>query len=175
MNTLYKILLLIILVIGLTFNACCDADEEKVSGTPLKLTASEDTIILVESEYPIEVITFIWNKGIDRPAYNTVMYIFRLDMAINNFEASTDPDTINHFKKSYSNLELNKTIIEKWGVYPGEFVNLKARVVAKINGPKFIYPEIAYCEVAVQTFVPQPKLLSKDKRVGEITNNTAKQ
>lgn len=158
MKTIYKILLLSIF--GLLFCACNDDDDSSVSGTPLQLSASSDTLALSEENANDIALTFNWNKGIDRPSYDTVSYIFRLDISTGDFSTtSTSPDTIVDFKKSYTTLELNKLLLNKWKVFPGEEAILTARVVAKVDGPKFVYPEIATMNIVVRGYAPMSKPL----------------
>lgn len=158
MKTIYKILFLSIL--GLFLFACSDDDDSPVSGSPLQLSVSSDTLVLLEENANDVALTFNWNKGVDHPSYDTVSYIFRLDMSTGDFTTtSTTPDTIVDFTKSYTTLELNKLLLNKWKIYPGEEAILTARVVAKVDGPKFVYPEIATINIVIQGYTPTPKPL----------------
>lgn len=156
MKTLIRIFFFITIA-GIYFS--CDDDDNSVKGEPLSLTASADTLVLVESQGNSEALSFTWNKGIEREPGYEVSYIFRLDVAENNFDTSTEPDTIDTFGKSFSHVELNEIISEKWGVEPGMSVDLEARVVGKVTGPKFMYPEIAYSKIHVTTYIQEPKPL----------------
>lgn len=158
MKTIYRLLFLSI--IGIFLFSCSDDDENGLSGTPMQLTASVDTLELIEANENDVALTFTWNKGLDRPAYDTVSYIFRLNIATGDFDkTSTPPDTIDDFTKSYTTLELNDLLTEKWNVFPGEEAVLDARVVAKVDGPKFVYPEIAYSSIVVKTYAPKSRPL----------------
>lgn len=182
MKTLYRLFFLSI--IGIFLFSCSDDDGDGISGTPLQLTASTDTLELLESNENDIALTFSWNKGIDRPAYDTVSYIFRLDLSSGDFtKTSTTPDTIDTFEKSYTTLELNDLLLEKWNIHPGEATILKARVVGKVDGPQFVYPEIATTSLVVKTYQAASKPLylfgtatdggeniSKAERINEVFN-----
>lgn len=170
MKTIYKIIFLCIL--GLSFAMCSD-DDNPQTGTPLELTVSRDTIILLESNATQEALSFSWNKGLDLGLNDTVSYIYRLDLANNNFETSTSPEVIDDFKKSYTTEEINNLIISKWGIHPGEYANLEARVVAKVKSDKFVYPEIATVNVIIQTYAQQPQPLFILGTATEAGMNTA--
>ncbi|MDR1883883.1 MAG: SusF/SusE family outer membrane protein [Prevotella sp.] len=158
MKTIYRILFLS--VSSVFFFACGDDVDSSFSGAPLQLTTSADTLVLLEENANDMALTFSWNKGIDRPSCDTVSYIYRLDISTGDFETtSTPPDTIDDFTKSYTAIELNELIMENWGVFAGEEAILKARVVAKVNGPKFVYPEIATVSVVVKTYAPASRPL----------------
>lgn len=144
----------------LLFSCSNDKNDDVLSGEPLQLKASvSDTLILKESNKNDTVLTFTWNKGLDRPEQDTVSYIFRMVIETENFtdEASTSPETIENFKKSYTALELNNLLIDKWKLIPGQIGTIKARIVAKVNATKFVYPETSIIDVAIQTYnTPNP-------------------
>ncbi|MBK5722408.1 SusF/SusE family outer membrane protein [Dysgonomonas sp. Marseille-P4677] len=159
MKAIYKIVFCLLL--GICCIACND-DNDSIHGEPLILKASNDTILLNEELADEPAITFTWNKGIDRGSENTIVYIFRLDVFGADFETSTDPIEVaadGEFAISYTNKELNNLITKKWGILPGDRIKLQARVVAKVNGPKFIYPEISVIEIETKSYIIAPKPL----------------
>lgn len=161
MKVIYKITC--ILLFGIFFIACSDDDGNNVQGDALILKASSDTIILNEDKADETALTFTWNKGIDRGPENTIVYIFRLDIYGKDFTTSTDPVEIPADGErliAYTNRDLNDLITKKWNYYPGDDVRLQARVVAKVIGPKFIYPEISAIEIDVRSYVMMPEFLS---------------
>jgi len=162
MKTIYRILFLSIL--GIFLFACSDDDGDSVSGNSLQLRVSSDTLVLLEENADKIALTFDWNKGISRPAYDTIRYIFRLDVAGAEFATSTDPDTIEDFTRSYTTLELNRLLLGKWRIHAGEEAILEARIVANVKGPKFVYPEISTTSLVVKTYAPasQPLYLVGD-------------
>lgn len=160
MRTIYKITLALIL--GLFCIACSDDENDGTQGEPLTLQISNDTIVLNEELADETAVTFSWNKGIDRGAENTIVYIFRLDVFGADFKTSTDPIEIpadGKFEVSYTHNDLNDLILNKWGLLPGDEIKLQARIVAKVNGPKFIYPEISSVELEVKSYALSPKPL----------------
>lgn len=161
MRAIYKILF--VLLLCTPFIACDKNDGEGIpQGDALLLKASNDTIILEEEKAEDVVLTFTWNKGIDQGAENTITYIFRLDIFGADFKTSTTPlefQADGNFTVSYTHKELNDLITKKWGILPGNDVKLQARVVAKVDGPKFIYPEISIVEIETKSYVIAPKPL----------------
>lgn len=156
----YKITLLFLLSIFLF--ACNNDDNIEVSTDTLTLQASSDTLLLAEERANETAVTFTWNKGRDVGAENTVVYIFRLDIYGSDFKTSTEPIEIEadgELSVSYSHKELNDLIIKKWGYYAGDDVKLQARVVAKVTGPKFVYPEISTVDIEAKTYIVAPKPL----------------
>lgn len=156
MKIIYSFIFLLPMCIIL-FSCNDDNKEEVLSGDPLQIVASvSDTLILIESNKNDTVLTFTWNKGLDRPEQDTISYLFRMVIETLDFtdEASTPPDTIENFKKSYTALELNNLLIDKWEIIPGQIATIKARVVAKVDAPKFVYPEVSMVNVSIKTYIP---------------------
>ncbi|WP_165042244.1 SusF/SusE family outer membrane protein [Dysgonomonas sp. ZJ709] len=160
MRAIYKIIFIFLLAVFSI--ACSDDDNNDGPVDALVLKSSNDTIVLDEDKADEIAVTFSWNKGIDRGPENTIVYIFRLDIYGADFETSTDPIEIPADGERaivYTNKELNDLLVKKWGYYPGDEVMLQARVVAKVAGPKFIYPEISVVEVDVKSYIIAPKPL----------------
>jgi hypothetical protein len=132
--------------------ACEKADESGVKGNPLTLTGPTEKVVLLEENEKNTAVTFTWSKGVERNPADTITYIFRMDIAGNNFATATPRDTVTDFTKSFTVDELNSLISEQWKVYPGEEVSLEARVVANVRGEKFAYPEIAVTAFTVVTY-----------------------
>ncbi len=154
MNTLYKILFCFIAV---SFFACDNDDTEVPERNQLTLTPSADRVVLDQTKPNEEVLTFTWTKATDiGPEYN-FMYIFRLDIAGKDFETAIDPIIAEDgvFSVSFTNEELYTWIVEKWGGIAGQETTIEGRIVAKVLGPKFLYPEIVIKSVVVQTYLPQ--------------------
>ena len=110
------------------------------------------TVGLLETNEKDTAVTFTWNKGIDRSPTDTITYIFRMDIAGNNFATATTGDTITNFTKSFTVEELNELVGKQWGVTLGKEASLEARVVANVRGEKFVYPEIAITSFNVVTY-----------------------
>jgi hypothetical protein len=143
--------------IGIAAAACvllfaCEKSDEGVRGEPLTLTGPTEKVVLLEANENETAVTFTWNNGIERNPTDTITYIFRIDIAGNNFATATPRDTVTDFTKSFTVGELNELITQQWSVYPGEEVLLEARVVANVRGEKFVYPEIATTAFSVVTY-----------------------
>jgi hypothetical protein len=130
----------------------CEKSDEEVRGESLTLTGPTEKVVLVEANAKNTAITFTWNKGIERNPTDTITYIFRMDIAGNNFATATPRDTVTNFTKSFTTGELSDLIAEQWQIRPGEEVLLEARVVANVRGEKFVYPEIATTTFSVLTY-----------------------
>ncbi|MDR0691599.1 MAG: SusE domain-containing protein [Prevotellaceae bacterium] len=132
----------------------CEKSEEGAKGTPLAITGPTEKVTLLGANKNETAVTFTWNKGIERNPTDTITYIFRMDIAGNNFATASPRDTVTDFTKSFTVGELNELITQLWPVYPGEEVLLEARVVANVRGDKFVYPEIAITAFSVVTYDP---------------------
>jgi len=151
-----KILYYISLLIAIAFVAqSCKEDSDQVQErSELKLDASAESIVLDKNNQQENVLTFSWNKATDIGSEYTFSYLFQIDIADNNFATATDYVTLDENGScSFTAGQLYDLIVEKWGMTAGEPVYIEARVAAKVNGPKFVYPEIAETKVQITTFV----------------------
>lgn len=150
-----------IIFISLCFIAC-DKDNDGQDPNALTLEVSSDTIYLDPAKANEEALTFSWNEGIDRGAENSITYYFRMVRlgedfnidSIDPIEIASDESREVHF----THRELAELLTEKWDVLPGDEQALQARVVAKINGPVFIYPEISYVDVIIVNYQEDPNI-----------------
>ncbi|MCK9288541.1 MAG: SusE domain-containing protein, partial [Sphaerochaetaceae bacterium] len=135
------------------FIACNDEDNATPDPNALTLEVSKDTLYLDPAEGNEVALTFSWNKGIDRGAENSVVYYFRMARLGEDFnEDSIDPLEISSEEArevGFTHQELADLLTDKWGVFPGEEQAFQARVVAKVIGPVFMYPEISYVNVSI--------------------------
>ncbi|GAB6121941.1 SusE domain-containing protein [Dysgonomonas termitidis] len=157
-----QLLYISILFLAAFYFAACSDDDKENNGDALSLKASSESIVLDEAKGNDVVVFFTWNKGKDPGQENTLVYFFRLDIWGADFKTSTDPIEFApdaEFKVEYTNKELNDLILNKWGQIPGSDVKIQARVVAKVIGPKFIYPEISIMTLEVKSYVPTPETL----------------
>jgi hypothetical protein len=150
MKNIYQTVILAATACLLLF--ACEKTEETVKGEPLTITGPAEKVVLLETEENATALTFTWNKGLERNSTDTVTYIFRMDVANNNFATATPRDTVTDFTKSFTVGELNELVAKQWLVHPGEEVSLEARVVANVRGEKFVYPEIATVPFTVVTY-----------------------
>ena len=154
MKTKYHILL--VLLSALLVVGCKDDDEAVPQRNELSLSVSAESLVLEENESEEDVLTFSWNKATSLGPDYTFSYLFQLDVANNDFKTATDPVVLGENGSiGFTSSELYNLIVEKWNKTAGEPVLLEARVAAKVDGPKFQYPEIATAKVTVTTFVPR--------------------
>lgn len=162
-----KILSILTLIFVSILSVGCkddDDDENPYNENALALNASIDTLILSENKLNDIAITFSWNEGIDHGPDFTTSYLFKMDLFGNNFskdpeyasatETETYDKTIN--TRSFTHEELNDLILYHWNIFPGDETDIEARIVAKLDGPKFVYPEIAYKTVNIKTYKGTP-------------------
>jgi hypothetical protein len=151
-----KTLLIINCQLLIMLAACENSDADGAKGTPLTLTGPTGTVVLLEAHAEETAVTFTWNSGLERSPTDTITYIFRMDVAGNNFATATPRDTVTDFTKSFTAGELNDLIADHWLINPGEEVLLEARVVANVRGEKFVYPEIAVTTFTVRSYPYAP-------------------
>ncbi|MDR0541422.1 MAG: SusF/SusE family outer membrane protein [Dysgonamonadaceae bacterium] len=145
----------ILFLIPVLFSTGCDKEATQPERKQLKLTVSSESLTLVEEDEAKNVLTFSWNEATPIGADYSFTYLFQLDVANNNFQTATEPVTVSGARSiSFTTVELYDLIVETWGRTAGEPVLLEARVAAKVDGPKFQYPEIAYSKTTVITYQP---------------------
>lgn len=160
-NMKMKYHLFLFLIIGFLLQACNDDTSQVVpERNELKLTASAETIVLDKDKEAETVLTFSWNKATDIGSEYTFSYLFQIDIADNNFATATDYVVLAENESySFTAGQLYDFIVEEWGMTAGQPVYIEARVAAKVDGPKFVYPEIAMTKVLITTFIPDSKPL----------------
>lgn len=153
MKVLFKIL---IACIALTFMSCEPEETVAPERNQLKISTTEEVVVLDENKPDEPVLTFTWNEAEEIGPDYSFTYILRLDIADNEFETAIDPVVMGDgvFSYSFKTAELYEYIVEKWHGVAGQITQIEARIVAKVNGPKFMYPEIATTKVSVQTYLP---------------------
>ena len=153
-NMRMKYYILSLLAISFLLQACNSDTPQVQERNELKLTASTETIVLDKDKQEDTVLTFSWNKATDIGSEYTFSYLFQIDIADNNFATATDYVTLGENESfSFTAGQLYDLIVEKWGMTAGEPVYIEARVAAKVNGPYFVYPEVAETKVQITTFV----------------------
>lgn len=159
MKTAYSLILVPVVTLLL---AGCQQDNIPVpERNQMKLSGPAETIVLHEEESEAEVLTFEWTDATSIGDDYTFTYLFQLDIANNSFGTATIARTMEEGVRSvkFKTSELYDYIVEKWGGVAGQIVLIEGRVIAKVNGPKFMYPEIASTTVSVQTYLPDSQAL----------------
>ena len=152
--------LLLLLIIGFWGQACDSDTPQTPERNELKLTASTEIVVLEGDNSEELVLTFSWNRAANIGNEYTFSYLFQIDIADNNFATATDYVILaENGSYSFTASQLYDLIVEKWGMTAGQPVYIEARVAAKVDGPKFVYPEIAMTKVQVTTFVLESKPL----------------
>ncbi|OJV40718.1 MAG: hypothetical protein BGO29_05790 [Bacteroidales bacterium 36-12] len=159
MKTKYSLLLLLVASL---FVACKPDNEIIPERSNLKLKISTDEVLILNEEQQNDtVLTFEWNEATEIGKEFSFTYLFQIDIADNDFKTAINPITIENGenKIGFTAGELYDYIVEKWNKSAGEIIRIEARVAAKVNGPKFMYPEVATAMATIQTYVPESQSL----------------
>lgn len=140
----------------------CDKNNDGPDPDALVLEMSADSVYLDRASADEVALTFTWNEGIDRGPENSITYLFRMVRLGEDFnEDSIDPIEVPSEglrEVRFTHQELADLLSDKWGIFPGAEQALQARVVAKVNGPVFIYPEISYSNVVIFNYEEDPNI-----------------
>lgn len=153
MKTIYNLLLTLIVFF---FMGCQEQKDIIPERNQLKISTTDELVVLDQSKLDEGVLTFTWNEAQEIGPEYSFTYILQLDIADNQFETAIEPISVGDgvFSYSFKTGELYDYIVEKWHGVAGQVTQIEARIVAKVNGPKFMYPEIATAKVSVQTYLP---------------------
>ena len=158
MKTTYSFLLALA---ALFLVGCQQGENIEPERNDLKLWGPEEILVLDEEKLDDEVLSFEWSAATPIGSDYTFTYLFQLDIANNDFATATNAVAIAEGVHSvkFKTSELYDYIVEKWGGAAGQISAIEGRVVAKVNGPKFMYPEIAATTVSVRTYLPESQAL----------------
>ncbi len=124
----------------------------------MTLEASETYIKLNADALDDVALTFTWSPARPMPEDYILTYVTMLDLKTNQFNASTvqrvleDEDV---FEKSFTNYELQRLIVEKYGKSISEVTTISFKVIAKWEGgDKFVMPESRTIDVDIQPYRP---------------------
>ncbi len=133
---LYKILYLITCLL-LSMWSCSDDDEsirKEIIDEPLEITASKDNIILDSSDPDSQALKFTWTKGTNHATGFAIVYTFQIGVQGSNFENGITMEMgRNIYEYAYRTDELNRMLIEKFGVNPSSETTLEYRILAKVT------------------------------------------
>ena len=151
-----KIICSSLLVLPFLFVACEQASEQ-YERDGLTLSASEETVVLNADDENAIAVTFKWTPATPIGPDYMFNYMFQMDIAGNNFASAITPvemgDGVDSI--SFTAGDLYDCIVDDWGQTAGEVSMVDARIVAQVEGPKFMYPEIATTSISVRTYVPE--------------------
>lgn len=160
MKTKYSFIMtaLVLLLAG------CEKPVE-ITRDSLRLTAPEgliDMSALTEADEQSVAATFKWTEATPIGSDYTFTYLFQLDMDNHGLFTTAAPAI--EIPAGQDSIDLTvgyfyDNVVERWGKKAKERVKLEARIVAKVNGPTFEYPEIATAQLEVATFQPPSKPL----------------
>ena len=121
----------------------------------LVIEASATDIKLNEDTPNDIALTLNWTKANPISSEYSLSYIYKVDLASNDFDENT---LIKEFvdgesSKSYTHKELQQLLTDKWELTPGTTTTLSARIIGSLEGPKFVKPEISTVSVKIQTYI----------------------
>lgn len=117
----------------------------------LVIEASATDIKLNEDTPNDIALTLNWTKADPISSEYSLSYIYKVDLASNDFSDNT---LIKEFvdgesSKSYTHKELQQLLTDKWELTPGTTTTLSARIIGSLEGPKFVKPEISTVSVTI--------------------------
>lgn len=125
----------------------------EISGERLSVTASSDSIVLLEENLRSQTITFDWTEARRMSDDYIVSYTTLLDVVGNNFGESTrimnsEDDGI--FSRTFTYEQINNWANEKWKLPINKPFSLEFRVIVEwMGGPTFEMPEVRTTTVDV--------------------------
>lgn len=148
---------LLFLTLASCFMVAC-SDDESVNSldnrSSLVLTPSAYEIELKE-DTPNEVALLLnWTEAEPISSDYYISYLYKLDLANNNFGTNTMVREYidDEFSKSYTHKELQNLLVSKWKQQPGDLVTLQARIIGSVEGPKFVKPEISTISLKIKMY-----------------------
>ncbi|MDD2244805.1 MAG: SusE domain-containing protein [Dysgonamonadaceae bacterium] len=172
MKNIFKLLSLLLFMCCI---ASCDSDSNndnlnpgETTDNPLTISASGDNIVLNEDKSEEVALTFTWNTGNNRGEGTSLSYLFKVDIAENQFQTAIETEEMPEgvFSRSFTHRELNELLLDYWEVQPAKSARIEARVIATVTGPHFIKPEISDVVVTVTPFAPRVIETNKMYAVG---------
>lgn len=147
----------LLLLVG-SFMIGCNEDNDinpLDNRSDLVIEASATDIKLNEDTPNDIALTLNWTKANPISSEYSLSYIYKVDLASNDFSDNT---LIKEFvdgesSKSYTHKELQQLLTDKWELTPGTTTTLSARIIGSLEGPKFVKPEISTVSVKIQTYI----------------------
>lgn len=126
--------------------------EEPVDNMKIQANVSE---IVLDANKPEETaLTFTWNEAANRGPAASIKYMYRLDLADNNFATASDLVEVPDRTVSISHDDLND-FIQKRGISPETMCEIEAEVIAQVtDSTKYRKPEISKVRVFVTGYRP---------------------
>ena len=146
-----------VLLLSLWFSGC--DREVTLERNGMQLTVPEGLIDMsakTEEEEQDVAARITWTPATSLGEDYTFTYLFQMDVADNGF-ATASPAIEVPAGQEYIDLTVGyfyDNVVERWSLPAKEPVLLEVRVVAKVNGPTFEYPEIATAYIEASTFQP---------------------
>lgn len=144
MKKIYNILFGILLILPCLLASCSDDYmETNLGDQPLKLSVSNEIIILDITAPQSNAVDFEWTSGSNFNTNAAITYTFELGLSGTNFEKSIQTE-LKEGKTSisYRTDELNEILLNEFGITPDSEVELEARVTAKIHSES-IQPQVS--------------------------------
>ncbi len=150
--------------------ACSDNDDPRYDiPTPedqMHLTPSVEEIVLDPEQADAVALTLTWGEAADRGPTATIKYLFRMDVADNQFLTGTDFEEMTENKVEFTTKELNQFLLAR-GIRGGASAAIEAEVVASVeDSTLYKKPEVSKVRVSVVTYDPSRPLYLIDSETG---------
>lgn len=129
--------------------------ETNLGDQPLALSSSADNVVLDITSDQSNAVTFDWTSGSNFNTHAAITYTFELDREGSNFSKGIKIRlTQGRNSVSYKTGELNRILLEEFGVEPYASVNLEARVTADVHSDK-VQPQVSETlKLKITTYKP---------------------
>ena len=135
--------------------ACGDEDIDNTfsrSNMVVELTTSTDYVVLDESRPDDVALTISWTDA--HPYGNEFITTYQLqyDVTGSKVNAYKEYEDDGHFTRSYTNAQLQKIMVERYGALTSSVGQLNFTLTASFEGPRVVIPDIATASVRIKTY-----------------------
>lgn len=135
-NILYNMAAMALVIMATA--ACTDQDYTELDKghNVLSVTSSASDLLLHESNHAAEAIAIEWTTGENYGSGNAISYTLELAETATNFQnpVKVIDDSRQIYAWKPSTEDLNKILLDRFGLNPGEGISIDARVTARVAG-----------------------------------------
>lgn len=157
-----KLFFSFLMLTGISLVGCSKVDRmiTNKGETPLAISSNKTEIELLEKNYSVDGVQFLWTTGTNGGTNQSIAYTIVVDID----DASNSNPIVEELGNSkydfkYTVQELNDLLVDRWNVTPGETVTLKAKVYTSLGTNDFYSDSTDWHAVSIKTFVPVTKTL----------------
>jgi|GEM_PF-1744200 len=162
----------------LTLLISCEKDntgnEEPVTPGVVLIT-STDSIVLSEKKLDEKALTVTWTEGNNRGEGTSLSYLFKMDVADNDFQTAIPTVEVEPgvFSMSFTHEQLEKLLVDEWHKQTSVFSEIEIRVIAKVTADHFIKPEVSTIKIKVKPYAPEVIEASRVFITGDAVSNAS--